>query len=401
METEHQASLWELLQNKKIILFVGTGGVGKTTVSAATALAAAKRGKKVLVITIDPARRLANAMGLQELGNVETRISFEGHQDEPRSHGELWAMMLDVKRALDELIIKYAPTEEIANRILSNTIYKAVSDSLAGTEEIVALGKLYELHKQGKYDLFIVDTAPTKHALDFFESPARLMNLLDISIIKWFLKPLDLVHRISFRTLNRSTSFLIERVEKSIGLSFFTEIASFLQNFEGMFEALKERAHQINTVLHDPNKTALIIVTGTDPSKIATTNVLIQKLKELAMPPQWIVLNRVHPIQTLTNEHKQLVHGFVFTDRNHQEVIEKLKECQTRLSYPIDHYFNLIHHLLKQTLTDAEHDEQVVAELSDRFPNRCVSIIPTFDFDISDLTGLHRLTDYLIREERA
>jgi len=394
--------LWELIKDKKIILFVGSGGVGKTTVSAATALAAAVRGKKVLVVTIDPARRLANSMGLKELGNVETRIDITAispESDPPA--GELWAMMLDVKRALDELIIKYAPAEEIANRILSNIIYKAVSDSLAGTEEYVALGKLYELQKQGIYDLIVVDTAPTKHALDFFESPTRLMNLLDMSIIQWFIKPLDFVHKIGFKTFKRGTSYFIERVEKAIGLTFFTEVATFLQNFEGMFDALKERSRRINVVLKDPAQTVLGIVTTPEMGPIKTTHYLADKLVELEMPLQFLVFNRVHPLHSLNSTDKSALQDFISSEQDHAAFLLWLESQKLAFTQPAEDYYRVIQEIIRQALATSDTQTQNINHFGVRPDSLPSFTIPFFSTDISDIAGLKALSDHLYPLESA
>lgn len=391
--------LWEQIVNKKIILFVGSGGVGKTTISAATAMEAAFRGKKVLVVTIDPARRLANSMGLRELGNVETKIplhnEFQAH-DQPK--GELWAMMLDVKRALDELILKYAPSEEVANRILTNTIYKTVSDSLSGTEEIVAIGKLYELHRRGGYDLIVVDTAPTKHALDFFESPTRLMNLLDIRIIQWFLKPLDFVHKIGFRTFKKGTSFLIERVEKSIGLTFFTEVATFLQNFEGMFDALKERARRIKEVLQDPSQTALGIVTSAERSSIDITNFLSEKLSKLDMPLQFIVINRVHPLFAITEKEEHHITEFI-ENKGVLKSLETTMATSDLSNSNIEENLKGLRNVMKLSLGGAASDRQNIQRLNQDKDDVPCYVIPYFDNDISDISGLRKLAVDLFKSE--
>lgn len=393
-ESPPSSSLWDMIRSRKIVLLVGGGGVGKTTVSAAIALHAARQGKKVLAVTIDPARRLANSMGLKEIGNLETRVPLPASVG---GQGELWVMMLDVKRSLDELITSYAPSTEIAGRILSNNIYRAVSDSLAGTEEFVALGKLYELQRQGRFDLIVVDTAPTRHALDFFESPARLMNLLDMRIIQWFLKPLDLVHRIGFKTFKRGTSFLVERVEKAIGLTFFTEIATFLQHFEGMFDKLSDKANRINLVLKDRNLTAIGLVTSAERGSISTAVFLARRLAQFGMPLNYIVVNRIHPLYRMTADETLLLRDFASTDAWHDELVKRILLAQPdRTGVDAEADYRYLKEVMRIGLPAVDNDLENLArlkkEISERQP---IVTVPYFDRDVCDLEGLEQINRHL------
>src|SRR5437879_231442 len=184
---ERSRDLTELLSRKKIIVCVGSGGVGKTTTSAAIALQAAALGKKVCVLTIDPAKRLANSMGLKALGNQETRISKERLESAGvKGDGELWAMMLETKRTWAELVTKFAPDAAAKERILANHYYQQISSALAGSQEFMAMEKLFELSESGKYDLLVLDTPPTRHALDFLDAPKKMMGFMDESVLKLF-----------------------------------------------------------------------------------------------------------------------------------------------------------------------------------------------------------------------
>ncbi len=185
----------DLLEDKQICICAGSGGVGKTTTSAAIAMGMAARGLKVAVLTIDPAKRLANSLGLPELGNEERMIEperFAAHGIEMK--GELWAMMLDAKRTFDDLVERHAPDEEARDRILQNRIYKEISNAMAGSQEYMAMEKLYELHQEARYDLLVLDTPPTRHALDFIDAPERMSRFIEGRSLQFFLKPGRLGH---------------------------------------------------------------------------------------------------------------------------------------------------------------------------------------------------------------
>jgi len=154
----------DMLRRKEICVCAGSGGVGKTTTSAAVALGMAQRGKKVIVLTIDPAKRLANSLGLPELGNEERQVPID------TGDGELWAMMLDAKRTFDDLVEWHAPDEQTRDAVLNNRIYQELSNAVAGSQEYMAMEKLHELHNEGRYDLLVLDTPPTRNALDFLDA---------------------------------------------------------------------------------------------------------------------------------------------------------------------------------------------------------------------------------------
>src|SRR3954464_10441893 len=179
-------SLEPLLEGKRMVICAGSGGVGKTTTAAAVALGLAERGLKVAVVTIDPARRLANALGLSELSNEPTRVECE-------VDGELWAMMLDAKRTFDQLIEHLAPDEQTRDEVLGNRIYQQLSTAVAGSQEFTAIAKLYELDEEGAWDVLVLDTPPARNALDFLDGPARLSRFFQGRPIRVFLKPAGLV----------------------------------------------------------------------------------------------------------------------------------------------------------------------------------------------------------------
>jgi anion-transporting ArsA/GET3 family ATPase len=230
----------------RILVTVGTGGVGKTTVGAAIGLEAARRGKRALVVTIDPARRLADALGVGELGHeprtlprkVLRKAGIEGR-------GELVAMMLDTKRTFDELVSRYSPDEEALERILANPIYQNLTDALAGSREYSAMEKLHQLHSAGDYDLIVLDTPPSTHALEFLDAPRRLTGFLQSDFLKLLFRPALAMGRTGFRLFRFGSATVLRAMERLTGIGFLRTISDFLLAFESMLEGFTTRAAEI------------------------------------------------------------------------------------------------------------------------------------------------------------
>src|SRR4029079_18468316 len=214
----------DLLEGKQICICAGSGGVGKTTTSAAVAMEMAARGKKVAVLTIDPAKRLANSLGLPELGNEERLVEperFIEHGVEMK--GELWAMMLDAKRTFDELIERHAPDEATRDRVLNNRIYQEISNAMAGSQEYMAMEKLYELHQEGRFDLLVLDTPPTRNALDFIDAPERMTRFIEGRSLQFFLKP----GKLGLRIVGRSGAMLFSVLKRVTGIDLLQDLSEF------------------------------------------------------------------------------------------------------------------------------------------------------------------------------
>ena len=199
----------ELIGDRQLVVCVGSGGVGKTTTAAAIGLQAAIAGRKVLVLTIDPARRLANSLGLSRFGNDETQIDLSAL---PEAKGELWAMMLDQQKTFDDLIERISPSEERRDAILNNRVYRATADNISGSQDYMATEMLFDVVESGRYELVVLDTPPVKNALDFLDAPGRLARFLDKRVMKWFLSPYD-KKRVFGRLLN-STSAVDTRIQE-------------------------------------------------------------------------------------------------------------------------------------------------------------------------------------------
>ncbi len=279
---------------RRVLVTVGTGGVGKTTVSAALALEAARRGKRALVLTIDPARRLADALGLRELGHDAQEIPHELLRAAGAAEGgSLAAMMLDTKRTFDELVARYAPDEAAIERIHANRIYQNLTDALAGSREYSAMERLHQLASQGDYDLIVLDTPPAAHALDFLEAPRRLTSLLDSQILKLLFAPALALGRTGFRLFQMGSSLVLPLLERITGMEFLRVLSEFLLAFESMLEGFTTRAREIEALLRSP-ECGFVLVAGPDPVQARRAQEFWRRLETEQIHLVGLVANRVH-----------------------------------------------------------------------------------------------------------
>jgi anion-transporting ArsA/GET3 family ATPase len=242
-----------VLARKRIVVCVGSGGVGKTTTAATIALAGARRGKRTLVLTIDPAKRLANALGLPQLDHTERRVPDDvlAAAGAIPQGGALYAMMLDQKRAFDEVVERYAKDAAAVKRILANPIYRQISGSLTGSHEYAAMAKLCQIDQEGGYDLIVVDTPPTAHALDFLDAPEKVRGAIDSPAVEWFVKPLKAPGSFSLKMVGVGGSFVLKRVAKFVGSQFLEQMAQFFVEFNDVLAGFRERARDVEALLRD------------------------------------------------------------------------------------------------------------------------------------------------------
>jgi anion-transporting ArsA/GET3 family ATPase len=279
----------ELVERHRIVISAGSGGVGKTTVAASIGLWGASVGRRAVVITIDPARRLATSLGLETLGSEPREIPATGIGG---LQGRLSAMMLDQKGAWDALVERHAPPEARA-RILANPFYQHLSQAFAGSQEYMAIEQLCVLVDSKAYDLIVVDTPPTRHALDFLEAPRRIGDFLDRRIVKWFVRPYFSAGWSALRAMNRTAGFLLRRLEQATGISALAEISDFFTSMSGLFENFQPRVERAYKVLRGA-ETAFVLVTGPEEQVLGDAEYLSSKMAELRMPLKGVVLNRVH-----------------------------------------------------------------------------------------------------------
>jgi anion-transporting ArsA/GET3 family ATPase len=367
-------SVAALLEGKRVCVCGGSGGVGKTTSAAAIALGMAAAGAKVAVVTIDPARRLANALGLEELENEPRRVPPErlaGFGLEVR--GELWAMMLDPKRTFDELIDRLASDPERAEEIKANRVYRELSTAVSGSQEFTAISKLYELDRENDFDLLVLDTPPSRNALDFLNAPGRLTSFLEGRALKAFMRPTGL----GMRVLGRGTSALLGGLRRITGVDLLADLSTFFQLLGGMTKDFSERANQVEKMLK-ARTTAFLLVTSAQGEPIDEAIWFRRTLDEGGLPFAGVIVNRVH---------------HVLGDAEAQEIISALSEelgaeLATRVAENFAEY-----HLL------ARRDEQNIARLEGELDGRPLLLVPHFDNDVHDVEGLLRVHRYLFASD--
>jgi anion-transporting ArsA/GET3 family ATPase len=272
-----------LAAERSIIVCCGSGGVGKTTTAAVVALEGARLGRKTVVVTIDPAKRLADALGLAGLTDTPSRIDG----DWP---GELWATMLDTKSTFDALVLKHAATPEQGERILANGFYRNISGALSGTQEYMAMEKLYELHDETDFELVVVDTPPTRHALDFLDAPRRLSRFLEHRLFRMLIAP----SRGFVKAVNVAAQTFLRTVSKVVGGDVVDDAIAFFQAFEGMEEGFRRRAARVNELLGAP-ETAFVLVASPRRDTVDEAHFFADRLHEAGISVQGLVVNRVHP----------------------------------------------------------------------------------------------------------
>ena len=278
----------ERLDGKRICIVAGSGGVGKTTASAALALGLAASGKRVAVVTIDPARRLADALGLEELGNEPRMVDpalLRGHGVEMR--GELWAMMLDPKATFDGLIARLAPDARTRDDVLGNRIYAHLSAAIAGSQEFSAVAKLYDLHRDGGFDAIVLDTPPSRNALDFLDAPDRLTDFFEGRALKLFLVPTG----IAARVMGAGTGVVFGILRKLTGVNLLDDVAVLFRAMGDLIDGFKERAAAVKALLADP-ATTFLIVASPEREPVAEAIFFREKLREAGMQFGGLIVNR-------------------------------------------------------------------------------------------------------------
>jgi anion-transporting ArsA/GET3 family ATPase len=281
--TPAPAGLDDLAGEANTVICTGSGGVGKTTTAAVIALEAARRGRRACVVTIDPAKRLADALGLDTLTNEPSAIDGDWS-------GELSALMLDTKSTFDDLVAKHAESPEQAESILGNRFYRNISGALSGTQEYMAMEKLYELHERTDFDLVVVDTPPTRNALDFIDAPRRLSRFLDHRLFRMITSP----GRGIVKAVNVATQAFLRTVAKVVGAEVIDDAVAFFQAFEGMEEGFRARADQVLHLLSDDD-TAFVLVASPRRDTIDEATFFAAKLAEADIQVRALVVNRMHP----------------------------------------------------------------------------------------------------------
>jgi anion-transporting ArsA/GET3 family ATPase len=382
-----KTSVSQLIRDKKIILCCGSGGVGKTTTSAALAIYAAQQGRHVAVCTIDPARRLANSLGLTGIGHEAVKIDpalYGGG-----SKGSLHAMMLEPKRAFDMVVEKFSPNDEVRKRILNNAVYTSLAGTLAGSQEHGAIQKLHELDKAGKYDLIVLDTPPTQNALDFLDAPQKMVDAIDSPAIQWFIKSFQQTGTFSLKLLSISASFVLKNIGKFTGMGFIEKIAEFFMDFQHLTASFRERADEVYARLRS-NEVGFLIVTSPEPMAIAEGIYFYDRLIESKMPLSGFIVNRVrgsYGDPSMTEGTKQV-----------NSVYQHLKKSAIaqQPDYVLQALAQSLSHNLGELNTLALSDRDQLAVLRKHIQNNTPIIeLPRFVEDIHDTQALRRVVDLL------
>jgi anion-transporting ArsA/GET3 family ATPase len=369
------ASISEILERRSIAICAGSGGVGKTTASAALAAGLAARGQKVAVLTIDPAKRLADSLGLDELENEPRRVDprlFERAGVEMR--GELWAMMLDAKATFDDLVRKHAPDAETRDRILKNRIYRQISNALAGSQEYMAMEKLFEIHQEGRYDFLVLDTPPSRNALDFLDAPKRLTQFIEGRGMQMFMKPTGFATRV----VGKGSSMAFGVLKRVVGIDLLADLGEFFQAFSGMVGGFQERAKRVSELLADPASTFLIVC-GPQGEPITEAVYFHRKLVEAKLPVGGVIVNKVHyeTEADLQGDGVEAELQELFDDDLAERVAANFADYQAL----------------------AQRDARNVDHLARELDAKRVIRIPYMDEDIHDLEGLLKIDRYLFATE--
>ncbi len=384
-------SLDGLLAAKEIVIACGPGGVGKTTTAAAAGvMAALRQGGKVLVLTVDPAKRLANALGLEGIGNTESRVPDEAFRSaglKPR--GELWAAMLDTKESWDALIRRHAPDQQTRDEILANPLYKNISGRFVQSHDYIAMERLYEIHSEGKYDLIVVDTPPTRNALDFLDAPQRLADFFSSRLLRWLIVPYR------SRLVNVATKPFYQVADRILGTQFLADISEFFVLFQSMYDGFVERAGAVQRLLSD-RRTTFMVVSTLEGVPLREAEFFAQELTSRHLHLGAIVLNKVLPAYLQGSAAATVA----------EAMKDRAEELATSLAPTLGS--------ADITLGDVAQIRRVLTEVADSFLNfRVVALreaeeksqlgtvpevlatVPFFDTDIYDLAGLVRLGEQI------
>jgi anion-transporting ArsA/GET3 family ATPase len=386
------AGLDQLLATKSIAIFCGPGGVGKTSVAAASAaMAAARLGGKVLVVTVDPARRLADALGLATLGNLERAVPA----DRLKAAGfdvrdGLWAAMLDTKQSWDDLVLRHARDEETAYRILDNRLYHNLTARFVQSHDYIAMERLHEIHAEGGYDLIVVDTPPTRNALDFLEAPERMADFFGSRLLRWLTMPYRFGGKRGARMVNMASKPFYQVADRILGGQFLEDIAEFFLNFQTMYDGFVRRARSVERLLHD-RRTTFVVVSTLEAAPLREAEFFISELSSRKLHLGAVVLNKTLP---------DYLQGGAGDDAARALVADPAPAAEAAVAVDPDLDPATTGRVLTTTAESflnfevaAKREAELRGELG-RLPAPILRV-PAFEEDIHDLRGLARLGECL------
>ncbi|MDI1437526.1 ArsA family ATPase [Polyangium sorediatum] len=377
------SGLGKLLDARRVLLVVGCGGVGKTTTTAALGLAAARRGKRVLCLTIDPARRLSQSLGIEEMKTeAQTIDPALFAQAGVTITGSMTVMMLDTKSTFDSLVTQLAPSVEQRDRILNNVLYKYISTSLAGTQEYMAMEKLYATKSDPSYDLILLDTPPTPNALDFLDAPERLVGAIDSAATRWLVQAVQSSGKFSINVLAKGAAAIVRGIGKVSGSGFLEQMAAFIAEINSVFGGWKKRADAVSTALRGPD-VAYVLVTTPDPLAVREVMFFAERLREQDMRRDAFVVNRVHPtygrVPDVAEVEAALSQSAIPLGPDAPARLRRAAEDESRMGK-----------------LDALHLVGLEAALEDEASGgSLLAHVPAFPYDIHDLERLSRIAEVL------
>jgi len=369
---KQHSSLRDLVDHRHVLVCCGTGGVGKTTTAAALAIEGARRGRRTVVVTIDPAKRLANALGLDELSNTPKEIDrdrWDPTGTAPEG-GRLFALMLDTEGTFDQLVAKYALSGEQAETILENRFYRNIAGALSGTQEYMAMEKLYELHDSDAFDLIVVDTPPTRHALDFLDAPKRLTRMLDNRVFRMLMVPASTAMRIG----GFAATALLKTISRVVGTEVVDDVVAFFRAFEGMEQGFRDRASQVTELLGSTD-TAFVLITSPRHDAVEEAEFFAERLVEGQYSVDALIVNRVHPR---------------FTEESPDDLRARAADTTATSPALADRLRNLA-----DFEAIARHERDELAGLEARVGDAPVTYVPELGRDVHDFAALHAVGAHL------
>ena len=361
-------SLAGVVDGASVVVCCGSGGVGKTTIAAVIGLEAARRGRRVVVVTIDPARRLADALGLVDgLTGEPQRVRV----DSASATGELWAMMLDTPAMFERVVRANAPNAEQADRIVENRFYRNIAGALSGTQEYMASEALHELHGDDRFDLVVVDTPPSRNALDFLDAPGVLARFLDHKLFKLMMMPT----RTGFRVLTIATQPILKAIGRVVGSDVLADAVAFFQAFAGMDIGFRQRAEAVTALLR-AESTRFILVASPQRDTITEASWFADQLTEQGFAVHGTVVNRLHPR---------------FGDGSVADAVERATTASRRGNTDLAAIWSNLADL--RTIAGAERAE--LAPLLERVGGSAVVEVPMLPSDVHDVTALDALAHHL------
>ncbi|WP_375497719.1 ArsA family ATPase [uncultured Jatrophihabitans sp.] len=362
----------------RVVVTCGSGGVGKTTTAAAMALIGAQAGRRTVVLTIDPARRLAQSMGLTELDNTPREVHGVGD-------GQLFAMMLDMKRTFDDVVLENS-TPDRAEQIFSNPFYQSLSSSFAGTQEYMAMEKLGQLVAQNEWDLIVVDTPPSRSALDFLDAPNRLSRFLDGRMIKLLTAPAKAGGKAYLKVVTVSVGMMARVFTKVIGNDLLNDLSTFVSALESMFGGFRERAQQTYELLKQPG-TAFVVVAAPEPDALREASYFVARLSEESMPLAGVIVNRTRVTSPVTG-------AKALTAARADAAADALAEKAGDAAPAVDLALAALR-VHSEVAGAAEHDARMTKRFSSAHPAVPLVAVPALAADVHDLAGLATIGELL------